>query len=385
MPAATVRPRPAALPPLPLGAAIIGLAIFTLWRLFLLVERYLQGRAGLDFYWNISAATIGLRQGWAAVYDRELYGSFTNHGSPLSYANLPAIAWLAVPFSRLPYRVGLLAWTALLVLLLLLAWWLAAPGGPWQRAAHLGLLLSAAPVLRALDLGQYHLVVVGLLALHWWLVQRDRPLLAGAALALACLKPQDVFLVPAALALTGRWRCTAAWAAAAAGLAVAMALVLGPAGLAAYRHNLDFALDRLTTATTLAGNLPGWLPAGPVTGVVAVLALVPAILEGAARYGRAVAAAVVGSVLCTPYLNNQDLSILILAGWLALGTGLPAWARWGLLPGYVAVTLPAGPLPHRGDLTVLAPLAAALCWTAALALLALVPWLVAPPAARSPA
>ncbi len=377
------RPRPALLPPLPLAAGIVALAAYSSLRLAQLADRFASGLAGSDFYWNVSAAGIGLRHGWAAVYDRQLYGQVTHQGGALSYANLPVIAWLTVPFAGLPFRLGLLAWMAPLVALLLLAWWLAAPGGGWQRVAHLGLLLAAAPVLRALDLGQYHLAVVGFLALHWWLARRGRPVLAGVVLALACLKPQDVFLVPLAVALSGRWRCLGAWAVAAGLLGLAMALVLGPAGLEAYRRNLDFALDPVTTATTLWGNLPAWVPALPLRAAIATTALLPALFEGAPRYGRAVAAGVVGSVLCTPYLNDPDLSILVLAGWLALGAGLPGWARWALLLAWLAIAIPAGGVPRAGDPAVLAPLAAALFWLVALAALAVVPWLAAP--SRHPA
>src|SRR5205807_6267712 len=140
---------------------------------------------------------------------------------------------------------------------------------------------------------------------------------------------------------------------------------LGPFGVTAYVRNLQQAFDSVTTATTLWANLPPWAPAPPLRAVIVGLALLPALFEGGPRYGRAVAAAVVGSLLCTPYLNNQDLSILVVAAWLALGTGLPAWARVALLPSYVAVAMPAGPYPHHGDLMVIAPLVVAVFWLVA--------------------
>jgi Glycosyltransferase family 87 len=374
-------------PSLAAAAATVALATYAVWRLAQLVARFASGAAGTDFSWNVSAATIGLRHGWAAVYDRQLYGAFTHHGEPLSYANLPAVAWFAIPFTAVPFTAGLLTWMALLAALLLVAWWVAAPGSGWERVGHLAVLLAASPVLRALELGQFEVAVVALLAVHWWLLRRGRPVLAGVALALACLKPQDVFLVPVVLVLTARWRCAGAWAATVAALALAMALALGPSGLVAYRQNVAQALNPLTTATTLWANLPAWAPAPPLRAAIVLLALTPALFEGAARHGRAVAAAVIGSELSAPYLNNQDLGILVVAGWLVLRCGLPRWARWALVPSYLAVTIPAGPLPRAGQLVVVAPLTTAAFWLLALAAIAVVPWLGAaagPSGAASP-
>jgi hypothetical protein len=363
--------RPTFLPPLPLAAAVVAVGVYTVWGLGRLVERFAGGQAGVDFSYNLSAARVGLQHGWAAVYDRRLYGEVTHYGAPLSYANLPAVAWLTIPLTGLPFRTGLALWMAPLVLLLLGSWWLAAPGGGWERLAHLVPTLAAGPIVFGLYLGQLSLAVMGLLAAHWWLVGRGRPVLAGVALGLACLKPQDVLLVPVALALTGRWRCWAAWAATVATLAIAMALALGPAGVAAYRDQLlRFSLDQGTTAYTLWRQLPGWLPALPLRTAIAALALVPALFEGGPRYGRAVAAAVAGSLLVTPYLNFQDLGLLVLAGWLVLGTSPPRWTRWAMVPSYVAVAYPAGGVP---------PMSVAGFWVIALSLLAVWPWLVARP------
>src|SRR5437879_1337163 len=299
--------RPGFLPPLPLATVIVVLSMYAALQIHTLVGRFLAGagQSGGDFFFDLSAARIGLEHGWAAVYDRQLYGQVTGYGRPLSFVNLPAVAWLTVPLTHLPFRVALLVWLTGLSALLLASWRLAAPGGSWQRLAHLAALLSASPVLRAMDVGQFSLAIVGLLALHWWLVERGRVTLAGVALGLACLKPQGVFLVPVALALTGRWRCAAAWLATVAGLGLAMALALGPAGVAAYGNGLRFSLDPATTANTLWQHLPGWVPTLPIRAVIALLALVPALFEGARKYGRAVAAAVAGSLLGTPYLIGQ--------------------------------------------------------------------------------
>jgi len=104
--------------------------------------------------------------GWAAVYDRQLYGEVT----PLRWTGLvrepPVVAWLAVPFTALPFR-----WAWRLELPLCDAPWspggTLAPGTGWQRLAHLLALLATGPVLSHIDLGQYTLAVMGSSA-HWW-------------------------------------------------------------------------------------------------------------------------------------------------------------------------------------------------------------------------
>jgi hypothetical protein len=366
-------PRPAWLPPLPLAAAILAGGTLVAWLLVRLTSLFSGGGAGLDYSFTLSAARIGLAHGWAAIYDRRLYGQVTHHGGPLSYANTPVIAWLAAPLAGLPFRVGLMIWMVPLLLMLLATWWVAAPGGPWQRVGYLVAMLGAAPILFGISLGQFSLAVMGLLAVHRWLVGRGHPVLAGVTLGLACLKPQDAFLVPVALALTGRWRCVGAWAATMAALALAMAIALGPAGVAAYGDQLlHLSVDRVTSTYTLWRQLPGWVPTLPLRGAIAVVALVPALFEGRQRYGRAVAAAIAGSVLATPYLNWADLGQLLLAGWLVLGTSPPAWARWAMVPSYVAI---AYPVPGYG----LPPICAAAFWLLALALLAALPWLLGGP------
>jgi len=354
---------------LALSLAILVLGTYLALVLPLLLEQFVSGRAGLDYSYNVAAARLGLQHGWAAVYDRRLYGEITHHGGPLSFVNLPVVAWIAIPFTTLPFRVGLALWTVPLVLMLLVSWWTAAPGGGWPRLGHLLALLAFGPVVFAIDLGQFSLAVMALVGLHWWLLRRGWPALAGVALGLACINAQDVFLLPIVLALTGRWRCLAGSAATVAALAVAIVLVLGPSGIVAYRDQLGFAVDPTTTRFTLWAHLPGWVPTLPLRAAILLLALVPAVCEGRRRYGRAAAAAIVGGLLLTPYLNVQDLGLLVPAAWFALSAGLPRWARWAMPPSYVLVTftLSAG---------ALLPLSVEVFWLLALALLALVPWLV---------
>ena len=65
-------------PPLPVAAATLALGLYVADLQVRLVGLFVSGNAGLDFGYDLSAARIGLRHGWAALYDRELYGAVTS-------------------------------------------------------------------------------------------------------------------------------------------------------------------------------------------------------------------------------------------------------------------------------------------------------------------
>src|SRR5256885_1315005 len=98
-------------PPLLLVAVTVALGVTAADLLVRLAGEIAAGRVGLDFAYDLAAARLGLQHGWAAVYDRHAYGLVTNHGGPLSYANTPVVAMLAVPFTALPFRLGMALWT----------------------------------------------------------------------------------------------------------------------------------------------------------------------------------------------------------------------------------------------------------------------------------
>ncbi|HEY5034992.1 MAG TPA: glycosyltransferase family 87 protein, partial [Candidatus Dormibacteraeota bacterium] len=202
-----------------------------------------------DFRIFYVAAQAGLRYGWASIYDlqtlRALSASFPagqNYINPaLPFINPPVFAWVIAPLTALPLPVAYVVWSAVSLAALVWAWHIAAPYSGLRKFALLLAAFALWPVLDAFYFGQPTLVIVGLLATAWWLCAKDRPLAAGAALALAtALKPHTVILVPLALAVSGRYRPFLSWAAVCSVLAIACVLALGPSGLNNWLQTLEY-------------------------------------------------------------------------------------------------------------------------------------------------
>jgi len=310
------------------------------------------GHSGGDFAGYYVAARVGWSHGWAGIYEGDLYPAAQQAliASRGVFGNLPFAAWAALPLAALPFHLADVLWSLLLAALFL-ATWLAVTRTNALSWEHVLLLLSALvafPVLFAFHAANLVLVVAALLALHWRLLRSGHPVLAGVALGLAFIKPQDVVLLPLVLLLSGRWKTAAACGAVAAVLATALVLALGGDGLRALHSTLGVSLAcQFCARQTLAAHLPGWVPALPVRAAVVVVALVPALLAGARRPEPALMAGLLGAFLVTPYLNVEDLTLLFVGAWLVLRAGAPDWIRLALVVAYpfVAFENVMGPAP----------------------------------------
>jgi Glycosyltransferase family 87 len=288
------------------------------------------------------AAEAGLRYGWSTIYDlatlRALSTSFpaSQHhiDSSATYINPPLWAWLFAPLTLFSEPVAYLLWSLVSLAALVWAWYIAAP---YAGLAKLTLLLVAVamwPVLLSFYFGQPTIVMLGLVGTAWWLCTRDRPLAAGAALALAtALKPQVVFLVPLALLVSGRYRVVIGAAAAGVALTVATIITLGPTGLMSWWQALKLVQADPAHAYYTLAFLFGF---GPVTYALWAVQGVTAMLI--ARWRRTeleivFAAGIIGSVAGAFHLHQADYSMLILAAWLVLRTSPPLWHRMWLLVG----------------------------------------------------
>jgi Glycosyltransferase family 87 len=328
------------LPPLPIAVAAVVLTPVALLRVRVYLVDFWQGRSGGDFAEYYVAALIGRAHGWPAVYDIGLYRSALRSltGNLDVFVNLPLAAWVALPFTLLPFPAADRVWQSALLVLFIATWRASTTGSEWVRAALLLAALASFPVFFAIHLGQLVLAVAALLVLHWRLLRAGHPVLAGIALGLAFVKPQDVFLVPVALLLSGRWKAAASCAATVAVLGGGVLLALGPQGIHAYQSSLAYEMAReFYMRHTLPGHLPSGTALAIIRPVILALALAPAILTGARRYERALAAAVLGGFLLTPYLNAEDLTLLFLCAWLLLGTETPAWMRLAMAVSYPVV------------------------------------------------
>jgi hypothetical protein len=290
-----------------------------------------------DFFVYYLAAKLGRAHGWAAIYDPAIFLPPVTAavGKPLPYLNPPELAWLVTPLSFFPYPLAAWIWTGLLLAAFVLVWYLAAPCRSIVRLIHgLGAAVLL-PVFVGVLFGQVSLLVVGAVALTWWLLSRGRPWLAGLALSALILKPQMAFLVPLALLLAGYGRVFLAWLAVSVPLAVITLLATGTAVFQQISQSLQTV--RAVPGpiqSSLLRQLP--LPVA-VIGIALVLGASVFILWRGRGSGpsRPIAVGLLASVLVSPYVNFYDLSALVLAAWLILRTNPPRWQQAVTLGMYV--------------------------------------------------
>jgi hypothetical protein len=322
---------------LPLAAALVAASLFALFDLSTIAEVVTRHPAIADFGLYYTAARVGAAHGWAAVYDPgaffpALHALGRRDWSP--YLNPPILAWLVLPLSWLPYGPAFALWLSLTSGALVLTWWLAAPGGRAARVTHLAAAVALFPMTMALYHGQALLVVLAAVAVAAWLLRRGHDVWAGLALGALWLKPQTALLVPLALLVAGRWKATAAFAAVTLALAVAVVLALGPEGTLRYIDALRTL--QIPSATSYLTALLGPVLARPVEVAFACLALVAAWRGRARRIDFPIAAALVGSLLASPYGNEYDLAALVLAAWLLLRAGATVQQALLMMAGYLA-------------------------------------------------
>jgi len=326
-----------------------------------------------DFTFYLAAARIGIKHGWASIYDLSLQqaeldalGSRIDIAELARYISPPPLAWLALPLSPLPYEAGYWIWSAALIGALALTWYLAAPAQGRERLIYLAAAVGWLPAIYALQLGQPALFVALGVAASYALLRTGRPFLAGLALGVLALKPQLAFLVPAALLLSGRMRAFWGSVLALGFLVAASAVALGPSGVAEYIARLNFAAGvPVNRELTLAPVLGSLAVARVIQAALALWSLV--LVYRLRRRGAEwiFIAALVGGLLASPYLHLDDLVMLGLAAWLYLRTDRkPRWA-WVFVLG---VTLAIEGLPVWGPLPMIVGQIAALALVSVAAL-----------------
>jgi hypothetical protein len=327
---------------------VLGCLAVNQFRIVLVIAGIILRRPGLADFGNYYLyARVGLHQGWNHLYDTAaqqhewvgLGGAAVVPWFPIIY--LPPLAWVAVPFTFLPLPLAFAIWSALLVGCVLLTWRLVAPRHPAvARWTALGAMLAIVPVPYALLLGQVLIMELAAVAVAWWLLAKERDVLAGVLLIALVFKPQIAILLPLVLLAIGRWKAAAAWLAGTSVVAALAFITTGPDGVHEYIRRLGDAASaapQFFVATQL--TIAGFLGRGPLT--VALTAVLVMLTLVAARRNRSdgpslpVACALVGSMLITPYLHSQDLATLLLAGGIALHGRLDQGRIWMLVAGYL--------------------------------------------------
>ena len=288
-----------------------------------------------DFYF---AARTGLSHGWAEMYNTtvSMPALYAATGNWFPFQHSPVLAWLLVPLSLLPYALALTIWDGFLFGCYLFCWRILAPGSIGRRLLLLVAGLALYPVVLGLALGQPTVLVLAGVSASYWLLRRNRPLLAALALALIAVKPQSSFLVPFALLFAGRIRLFAGWAAISIGLAGLAVLALGQQGLQGWAHAISIAQHLPGIRFNSVGSVIGsGLLATAVSIAAAGIAMVIGRLAATEGPELPIAAGLSGSLLASPYLSVTDLAALLIAAWLVLRLDPPGWLKALMVVGYV--------------------------------------------------
>lgn len=335
-------------PPLWLSAGAVAAGWAALYSVGRWVYLFITFPVHTDVRIDYVAAQAGLRHGWSKIYDFETLRALSS-GMPAvdraidataTYISPPLTAWLFVPLTLFPEPVAYLIWTIASVAALVWTWHIAAPYSGLPKITLLLLAVGLWPVMQTLYYGQPGVLLIAAVATSWLLLRRDRPLAAGALLALAtALKPQIGIMVPFTLLASGRWKPFVGWAGASAVLAALSVLNIGFDGVVSYAQALKLVQDDPGHGYFTFAQLFGF---GPLT--YSLLALQGAACLIVARVRRddlekVYALGLLGSVMVAFHLHQWDYTNLVLAAWLVLRRSPPMWHRAWLLVGIATAQL----------------------------------------------
>jgi Glycosyltransferase family 87 len=311
----------------------------------------IRGALATDFATYYADARGGLRHGWARLYDVALqHQAWRDVGVQVPFApnpNTPFLQWLVAPLVSLPFCFAYVVWFACLICALAIAWHLTAPGSGLFRIVYLALGFSLIPVMYGLGMGQADALVAAAVAGSWWLLARRHDLAAGLLLTVVILKPQLAFMVPPVLLAAGRWRAVTGWLFGVAGSVSVAVLVIGVPSLGLYLNRLSATAYgtgdyEVVSTHTIFGVLGHGIMAWAVVGLIAGSTLVVGWRWRKSGMTVPIAAALVASLLITPYVHNYDITMLLPAAWLYLRTEPPAWHRGLLFAAYLAANSTIG-------------------------------------------
>jgi len=285
-----------------------------------------------DFRHYFLAAQIGLQHGWSHIYDLGLQRPLFHAEFPgwdfQPFANPPPMAWLAVPFTALPYRPAAYLWGALMIACLVVASQLIAAGSRLSRVASFTAVLGVFPVMHGIAVANVATAVALAVVAAWWLLQRDHQVLAGIVLGAMVLKPHLGILLPLALLFCGRWRTVLSAGVVATALAALSLISLGPAGLHQYSEVLtlvgNLKNQQALTVISVVGSGPASLVLEAAMGITAIAA---AWLNRKQGLEFPMAAALIGALLVDRYLNTSDLTMVVVALWLIIRVDIPVPVR----------------------------------------------------------
>lgn len=308
---------------------------------------------GFDFSHMYAAGKI-LRKGNASMlYDlkeQERVERSFGRDKILIYDHPPFEAILFEPISKLSYTAAYVLWGAINVLLWLIFLLVLRPYAPVPRKDlhYFMLCFLFFPLWSALMQGQMSVLLLVMFSLTFINLERCQDYRAGIFLGLGLFKFPVVLAFALIYLFRGKWRLITGFATAALLLAGLSLIVVGPAGILSYARMLADATreqGKLAYATikpwdmpTLTGFFltylgpytnPRWIKAAAAI-LGGILLLVTALFwkrhekrTHGSSSGLMFAAALTVSLLAT-YANPHDLSLMLIAVLLALGS--PQWA-----------------------------------------------------------
>ena len=95
------------------AAGAAAATLFAAWDVYKWIEAYASDHFHNDFTFYLAAARIGTSRGWGSIYNLSIQqAELDRMGSGIHIAELarfispPPVAWLALPFTPLPYELG---------------------------------------------------------------------------------------------------------------------------------------------------------------------------------------------------------------------------------------------------------------------------------------
>jgi Glycosyltransferase family 87 len=344
----------ARLPPIWMSASALTAAIAVVFGIGRWIDQFTTAPYGQDVRVWVIATRIGLTYGWSHIYDIDLEKTVATGigpgGSLVDAMHIfvapPPAAWLMVPLAWMPVPTAYLVWTLVNLAAFVAVGWLVCPGPRFTKVTLILVGLALWPIHYQFWLGQWVVTALALLGASWWFLDRDRWVAAGICIALAiCAKPQDAWLVPVALLVSGRWRPVVACAGAGAVIGVASLLSLGSAGVTAWFTSLEIArtnpfMGPLTYTSLFGHNLLA----------TAVEICFGFIAIGLAWYRRdrldlVFALGVLGTIGSANYLHEDDIGMLVLAAWIVLrsqpSVPMKVWLIAGIAAAqFIAIGMP---------------------------------------------